>query len=133
MKTPEVYQETNATPILNEATDSGAQLVAVKRLFMSEICELKREINRLRENINKRDQHTGHNNLYQEYKIKNYYFEQQNYFLKWELTLKQNSLDKLLKISSRQCKDINYFKGRGKKTIDIAKNVTSCEFKLLSY
>ena len=43
---------------------------------MGEMYELKREINKLRKNINKRDQNAGENNLYQEYKIKNYYLEQ---------------------------------------------------------
>ena len=61
---------------------------------MSEMYQLKREINRLRENINKRDQNAGENNLHQEYTIKNYYLEQQNSFLKQELSLKQNTTDK---------------------------------------
>ena len=43
--------------------------------------------------------------MYQEYKIKNYYLVQQNYFLKRELTLKQNTIDKLLEISSSQRKE----------------------------
>ena len=66
--------------------------------------ELKREINRLRENINIWDQNAGEDYLYQEYKIKNYYLEQKNSFLKKELSLKQNTIDKLLEISSSQCK-----------------------------
>ena len=40
------------------ATDFSAQLVAVKALIMSEIYKLKREISRLKDNINKRDQNT---------------------------------------------------------------------------
>ena len=74
--------------------------------------ELKREINRLRENINKRDQNTKENNLYHQYNIKNYYLEQQNSFLRQELSLKQNTIDKLLEINSSQCKDISYSKKR---------------------
>ena len=74
--------------------------------------ELKREINRLRENINKRDQNTGENNLYHQYNIKNYYLEQQNSFLRQELSLSQNTIDKLLEINSSQCKDISYSKKR---------------------
>ena len=66
--------------------------------------ELKREMNRLRENINKRDQNIGENNLYHQYNIKNYYLEQQNSFLRQELSLKQNTIDKLLEINSSQCK-----------------------------
>ena len=49
---------------------------------------LKGEINRLRENINKGDQNAEENDLYQEYRIKNYYLEQKNSFLKQELSLK---------------------------------------------
>ena len=44
VESPQNYQEINATPIVHEAADFGAQLVALKRLFMSEIYELKREI-----------------------------------------------------------------------------------------
>ena len=69
-------------------------------------------MNRLRENINKRDQNTGENNLYHQYNIKNYYLEQQNSFLRQELSLKQNTIDKLLEINSSQCKDISYSKKR---------------------
>lgn len=48
------------------------------------------------------DQNAGVNNWYQEYKIKIYYLEQQNSFLKQVLTLKQNTIDKLLAISPSQ-------------------------------
>ena len=72
VETPEVYQQINATLIVHPATDFRLQLKALKALSMSEMYELRKEINRLRENINKRDQNTGENNLYQEYKIKNY-------------------------------------------------------------
>ena len=52
-----------------------------------------------------------------------------NSFLKQKLSLKQNTIDKHLEISSSQCKDISYSKEKGKKTIDIAKKKdTSCEF-----
>ena len=74
--------------------------------------ELKREINRLRENINKRDQNTKENNLYHQYNIKNYYLEQQNSFLRQELSLSLNTIDKLLEINSSQCKDTSYSKKR---------------------
>ena len=50
--------------------------------------ELKIEINRLSDNINKREQNAGENSLYQEYKIKNFYLEQQNYFLKTWIIIK---------------------------------------------
>ena len=118
---------------VHEATDFTAQLVAVKALFISEIYQLKIETNRLRENINKVDQNTGDNNLYQEYKIKNYYLEQQNSLLKQESTLKQYIIDKLCRcqfkqgilyvefLGSSQCKDINFSKELGQKTIDIGK------------
>ena len=66
----------------HEATDISTQLVAVKALFVRRIYELKKEINRLRVNTN---------NLYQ---------EQQNSFLKWEVTLKQNTMARLLEIGS---------------------------------
>ena len=75
---------------------------------MSEMYELRKEKNRLRENINKRDQNTGENNLYHQYNIKNYYLEQQNSFLRQELSLSQN----ILEINSSQCKDISYSKKR---------------------
>ena len=52
---PEVSQQINAAPVVHEVTDFSVQLVAVKALFMSEMYEVKREINRLRENINKMD------------------------------------------------------------------------------
>ena len=54
----------------HEARDITAQLVAVKALFVHEIYDLNRETNRLRVNINKRDQYAEDNNLYQERKIK---------------------------------------------------------------
>ena len=73
--------------------------MALKALFINEIYQLKRDRNRLRENVNKIDQNTRDNNLYLEYKIKNYYLEQQNSFLKQEFTLKQNTVDKLLEVS----------------------------------
>ena len=66
---------------------------------MSDMYELKREINKLRKNINKRDQNPGENNLYEEYKIKNYYLEQQSSFLQQELSLKQNTTNIILEIS----------------------------------
>ena len=66
----------NAIPVVHGATDFNLQLVTLKPPFMGEMYELKREINKLRKNINKRDQNAGENNLYQEYKIKNYYLEQ---------------------------------------------------------
>ena len=84
---------------MHEATDFSAQLVALKALFINEIYQLKRDRNRLRENVNKIDQNTRDNNLYLEYKIKNYYLEQQNSFLKQEFTLKQNTVDKLSEVS----------------------------------
>ena len=119
VETPKVYQLINGAPIVHGATDFSAQLVVLKALFM-------KKINSLRENIN----NTGENNLYQEHKIKNYYLEQQNSFLKHELSLKRNTIDKLLEISSSQCKDSNYSKVRGKKTIDVAKKKnTGREFK----
>ena len=95
----------------HEATDISTQLVAVKALFVRRIYELKKEINRLRVNTN---------NLYQ---------EQQNSFLKWEVTLKQNTMARLLEISSSQYKAINYSKERCKKSIDIAKKDTGYELK----
>ena len=66
MKTPAVCQQINATLIVHEATEFSAQLVAVKALFMNKIYKLGREISRLRENINKRDQNTGDIDLYPE-------------------------------------------------------------------
>ena len=59
--------------------------------------------------------------MYQGYKIKNCNLGQQNYFLKKELSLKQNTINKLLETSSSQCKDISYSKEKGKKTIHIVK------------
>ena len=103
VETPDVYQQINTTPVVHGATDFYSQLVTLKARFMSEMYELKREINRLIENINKRDQNAGENNMYQEYKIKNYHLEQQNYFLKQELSLKSKKINKLLEISSSQC------------------------------
>ena len=86
--------------------------------------ELKIEINRLSDNINKREQNAGENSLYQECKIKNFYLEHKIIFLKHELSLKQNTIDKLLEISSSQCKDIiSCSKEKRKKSIDIAKNI----------
>ena len=38
----------------HETPDFSAQLVALKALFMNEVYELKRETNRLKENINKK-------------------------------------------------------------------------------
>ena len=64
----------------HEARNVIAQLVAVKALFVHEIYDLNRETNRLRVNINKKDQYAEDNNLYLERKIKYYYLEQQNYF-----------------------------------------------------
>ena len=64
----------------HEARNVIAQLVAVNALFVHEIYDLNRETNRLRVNINKRDQYAEDNNLYLERKIKYYYLEQQNYF-----------------------------------------------------
>ena len=64
----------------HEARNVIAQLVAVKALFVHEIYDLNRETNRLRVNINQRDQYAEDNNLYLERKIKDYYLEQQNYF-----------------------------------------------------
>ena len=64
MEIPKFYQDINATHIEHEGTDFDAQLVAVKRLFMSETDELQRDINRVREIIDKSDQNTGNNNLY---------------------------------------------------------------------
>ena len=49
VKTPEVDQQINATPVVYGAIDFTSQLVAVKALFMSEIDELEREKNRFRE------------------------------------------------------------------------------------
>ena len=106
------YQQINRTPVVHGATDFNSQLVALKALFISKMYELKREMNRLRENINKRDQNTGENNLYHQYNIKNYYLEQQNSFLRQELSLKQNTIDKILEINSSQCKDMSYSKKR---------------------
>ena len=121
--------DTNATPVVHGATDFNSQLVALKALFMCEMYELKRKINRLRESINKRDQNAGENNFYQDYKIKIYYLEQQNSFLKQEFLLNQNTIDKLLEISSSHSKVISYSKENGKKTIDIAKKKdTGCGF-----
>ena len=54
--------------------------------------------------------------------MRNYYLEQQNAFLQQELTVNQNSINKLLVISSSHFKNINYNKGRLKKSIDITKN-----------
>ena len=54
--------------------------------------------------------------------MRNYYLEQQNAFLQQELTVNQNSINKLLVISSSHFKNINYSKGRLKKSIDITKN-----------
>ena len=82
VETPEVYQPINPIPVVHGATDFNPQLVPLEALFTREMYELKREINRLRENINKWDQNAGKNNLYQEYKIKNYYLEQKKSFLK---------------------------------------------------
>ena len=56
----------------------------------------------------------------QKHKTKNYSFEQQNAFLKQELTLKQTTMDKLLEISSSQCKILITLK-KSKKIIEIAK------------
>ena len=64
----------------HEARNVIAQLVAVKALFVHEIYDLNRETNRLRVNINQRDQYAEDNNLYLERKIKDYCLEQQNYF-----------------------------------------------------
>ena len=64
----------------HEARNVIAQLVAVKALFVHEIYDLNRETNRLRVNINQRDQYAEDNNLCLERKIKDYYLEQQNYF-----------------------------------------------------
>ena len=64
----------------HEARNVIAQLVAVKALFVHGIYDLNRETNRLRVNINQRDQYAEDNNLYLERKIKDYYLEQQNYF-----------------------------------------------------
>ena len=100
METPKVHQQINALPTVFEATDFSAQLVAIKALFMSEIYELKRKINRLRENINKRETIRCISNT----KIKNYYLGELNCFLKQKLTLKQNAMDKLLEVSSSPCK-----------------------------
>ena len=63
VETPEVYQQINATSVVHGERDVCAQVVAVKVLFMSEMYELKREINRLRENIDKIN-NAGENNLY---------------------------------------------------------------------
>ena len=68
--------------------------------------------------------------MYQEYKVKNFCLEQQNSFLKQELSLKRNKIYNLLEISSSQCKDISYSKEKGKRTIDITKKKdTGCELK----
>ena len=129
VETPEVYQQINVTSVVHGARDFCVQVVAVKVLFMSEMYELKREINRLRENINKIN-NAGENNLYQEYKN---YLEQQIFFLQQELSLKENSIDKLLEISSSQCKDINYSKEKGRKIIDIAKNKGRCRLRIQKF
>lgn len=65
-KTPKVHQQINVAPIIYAATDFSAQLVAVKTFLMSGMHYLKREINKLRENVNKSDQSAGENSLYQE-------------------------------------------------------------------
>lgn len=129
VETPEVYQQINVTSVVHGARDFCVQVVAVKVLFMSEMYELKREINRLRENINKIN-NAGENNLYQEYKN---YLEQQIFFLQQELSLKENTIDKLLEISSSQCKDINYSKEKGRKIIDIAKNKGRCRLRIQKF
>lgn len=74
--------------------------MAVKALFMNKIYKLGREISRLRENINKRDQNTGDIDLSPESKIKKYYLEQQYSFLTHESALKQNTISKLLENTS---------------------------------
>ena len=54
VETAEVYQQINATPVVHRATHFRTQPVAVKVPFISEMYKLKRQINRLRENINKK-------------------------------------------------------------------------------
>ena len=101
----------------------------METLFISEIYKLKREIYWLRENVNKSDQDTEDNNLYQKYKIKNYYLHRQNSLLKQKWTIKRKTINKSLEFSSSEYKDINYSNERGQKTIYIANKDTGCEFK----
>ena len=75
---------------------------------MSEIYELKKQIDKTNESIK-------FIFLYQKSKIQNYYLKQQNVFLKQELKLNQNKIDKFLEIRSSQCKDINYSKNEVRK------------------
>ena len=94
VETPKICKQIDKTPKIFDYKDLNAKFVAMK----DEICGLKLEIKSLKECIEKINSKPSPGRNYNQELNKNSFFRTTKFFLKEEIALKQNIIDKLLDI-----------------------------------
>ena len=92
------------TPILGGCNieDLTARVVAIKAFFMNKICELKQEIESLKQKVCCEEIFSGSknkNNIFENLELQFSLLQQENNFLKTEINQRQKTIDELLDLS----------------------------------